>query len=48
MRVHEEVTTRKEEIELQERRVRLEVDRLKDVHAQIETARQNAMAPRWH
>lgn len=37
-----DVNARKEEVELQERRVRIEVDRLKDVHGQVETARQNA------
>jgi len=42
LRSHSEANVRKEEIELQERRVRQELERLKDVHAQVETARQNA------
>eukprot|EP00927_Polykrikos_kofoidii_P078405 TRINITY_DN75231_c0_g1_i1.p1 TRINITY_DN75231_c0_g1~~TRINITY_DN75231_c0_g1_i1.p1 ORF type:complete len:853 (+),score=190.16 TRINITY_DN75231_c0_g1_i1:305-2560(+) len=42
LREHGNLTTKREEIELQERRVRQEVDRLKDVHTQVENARQNA------
>eukprot|EP00931_Biecheleriopsis_adriatica_P024935 TRINITY_DN15425_c0_g1_i4.p1 TRINITY_DN15425_c0_g1~~TRINITY_DN15425_c0_g1_i4.p1 ORF type:complete len:1612 (+),score=418.83 TRINITY_DN15425_c0_g1_i4:65-4900(+) len=42
LRLDSEIAMRKEEVELQERQVKQEAERLKNLHQQIEVARQNA------
>eukprot|EP00930_Biecheleria_cincta_P055072 TRINITY_DN41441_c0_g1_i1.p1 TRINITY_DN41441_c0_g1~~TRINITY_DN41441_c0_g1_i1.p1 ORF type:complete len:1608 (+),score=358.15 TRINITY_DN41441_c0_g1_i1:155-4978(+) len=42
LRIDSELAMRKEEVELQERQVKQEAERLKSLHQQIEVARQNA------